>query len=459
MFINPLPFAIAIHDTDVLEDTMNIYKGVLLLGITALIFSNAVLADGTEALGSPGISIESGTGVTIAGTGLLSSPGKITIKVPGGASVKQALLYWEGFMTSNVPGDNTISVSRGSISADITGTLIGGPTRFFSNAHASVFRADITSTGLVGPGVSNLTVENLSFNRASNGAGVLVIYDDGSSEAFIDVRDGSDLAYIDFANPLDGTVLQMFTFPPEDKDRTAMVNLFFASVSGTASGFGLRPTAIEIATGGSTDILPNLLDSIAGDEWDAFTIAVNVPSGASTLSVQPFSRDDLGTGLKPASFDWLAGAFAIQPEGDPGRMTGGGSVFTLDGTRVTRGFEIHCDLRPPNNLEVNWAKGQRFHLTQLTSAVCTDSPAITQEPPRAPFDTFTAEGTGLLKGVPGATIRFVFVDAGEPGVNDTAMIKIWAPGDNPDVDDPVLDVSGFLNKGNIQAHKDNQSTL
>jgi hypothetical protein len=38
-------------------------------------------------------------------------------------------------------------------------------------------------------------------------------------------------------------------------------------------------------------------------------------------------------------------------------MTGGGSVFNIDDLRVTRDFQIHCDLREPNNLEVNWPQG------------------------------------------------------------------------------------------------------
>jgi hypothetical protein len=137
-----------------------------------------------------------------------------------------------------------------------------------------------------------------------------------------------------------------------------------------------------------------------------------------------------------------------------GRMTGGGSVFTVDNTRVTRGFEIHCDLSEPNNIEVNWPGGNNFHLLDLTSAVCTEDPNIIQEPPAAPFDTFNGEGTGKLNGVPGAPIQFVFVDAGEPGKSDTAMIQIWDVGATPGVDTPVLSVSGYLKKGNIQAHDD-----
>ena len=434
---------------------MNIYKGVLLLGITALIFSNAVLADGTEilGLGPPSIFIESGTGTAIGGAGLISSPGTITVKVPGGATIKQVLLYWEGFMRTSDDGDDTITVSRGSITEIIAGTLIGGSTKFFGGAYASTFRADITTTGLVGPGTNHLTVEGLSFTRRNNGAGVVVIYDDGSGDTTLDIRDGSDLAYIGFSSPLNATVPQTFDFPVANTSRTAMVNLHFASVSGTASGHGFRPTSIEITTGGVTSKLSDLLDSNNGDEWDAFAIAVNVPPGATDLTVEPFSRDDFGTGRTPASFDWLAAAFSIQEEGDPGRMTGGGSVFTLEGARVTRGFEIHCDLRDPNNIQVNWP-GNRFHLTDLTAAVCIDNVSIDQLPRSAPFDTFEGEGEGLLNGEPGATIDFTFVDAGEPGVNDTARIVIKNAGG-----DVVLDVSGNLKKGNIQAHLDNQSTL
>jgi len=296
-------------------------------------------------------------------------------------------------------------------------------------------------------------VEDLNFTRRDNGAGVVIIYDDGSGDTILEIRDGSDLAYIDFGSTLNATVPQTFNFPAASTSRTAMVNLHFASVSGTASGHGFRPTSIEITTGGATNTLSDLLDSNSGDEWDAFTIAVNVPPGATNLTVEPFSRDDFGTGRKPASFDWLAAAFSVQEEGDPGRMTGGGSVFTLEGARVTRGFEIHCDLRDPNNIQVNWP-GNRFHLTDLTAAVCIDNVSIDQLPRSAPFDTFEGEGDGLLNGDPGATIDFTFVDAGEPGVNDTARIVIKDAGGNV-----VLDVSGNLDRGNIQAHLDNQSTL
>lgn len=128
-----------------------------------------------------------------------------------------------------------------------------------------------------------------------------------------------------------------------------------------------------------------------------------------------------------------------------GRMTGGGSVF-MGETRFTHGFELHCDVNDlPNNLEVNWPDN-RFHLTALTSVVCTDDPALNPLPRKAGFDTYTATGVGLWNGQPGATIEFVFTDNGEPGTKDHATMTITPAGGSP------VTVDGFLQKGNHQAH-------
>ncbi len=134
------------------------------------------------------------------------------------------------------------------------------------------------------------------------------------------------------------------------------------------------------------------------------------------------------------------------------RMTGGGSVIDPIGTpstRVTHGFELHCDVaNVPNNLEVNWGKGNNFHLTSLTSTFCTNDSAIIPNPPAADFDTYNGTGTGKLNGVSGATIEFTFTDAGEPGKNDHATIVIKDSSSSI-----VLSVSGNLKNGNQQAHK------
>jgi hypothetical protein len=54
----------------------------------------------------------------------------------------------------------------------------------------------------------------------------------------------------------------------------------------------------------------------------------------------------------------LEGATILACPGSPGRMTGGGSVFETDGTRVTHGFELHCDVTDvPNTLRSIGALG------------------------------------------------------------------------------------------------------
>jgi uncharacterized repeat protein (TIGR01451 family) len=127
-----------------------------------------------------------------------------------------------------------------------------------------------------------------------------------------------------------------------------------------------------------------------------------------------------------------------------GRMTGGG---TIAGTSVHHGFELHCDkTKSPNNLEVNWGKGNRFHLESLTSAACSDDPSISEGQPVAAFDTYRGTGTGTYNGKPGATAEWVMTDAGEPGRNDTLQIKVTDASGNV-----VLDVSGKIT-GNHQAH-------
>lgn len=144
----------------------------------------------------------------------------------------------------------------------------------------------------------------------------------------------------------------------------------------------------------------------------------------------------------------------------PGRMTGGGSVFTTSGVRVTHGFELHCrvegpngatSIPTPNNLEINW-EGNRFHMETLDQAFCLDDANIAPQPPNAPFDTFIGHGLGRYNGVPGYNVWFQFTDAGEPGTSDTAFIHIL----DPDNINEVLKVeTNFLTFGNHQAHKAN----
>lgn len=138
----------------------------------------------------------------------------------------------------------------------------------------------------------------------------------------------------------------------------------------------------------------------------------------------------------------------VMPPAEKGRMTGGGSVFT-SATRVTYGFELKCDASDtPNSLEINWGKGNKFHLESLTTATCTDDMAIDPEHPAAGFDTYEGNGMGRYNGMPGATAHWIFTDAGEPGSSDTVLIHVWDASGSL-----VLEAMGSLNGGNNQAHK------
>ena len=307
---------------------------ILILGgvmLTIFMVSGA-FADGTETLGPPSIDIAQGTDILIAGTGLRTAgTSDITVEIPLGATVDQVLLYWEGTMSTNVAGDSTAIVNG----TEVIGTLIGGPTIFWSTAYSSAYRADITGLGEVGPGSNTLSISGIDYSRAVNGAGVFVIINDGSGLTDIQIRDGVDLAFFDFPSPRDTTVAQTFIFDPSAFDRTAALSLMVSSVEGIFNPDDGRPTVIEITVNGSLETYNNILENLDGEDWDSKTIYPLIPAGATDMTVQIFSRDDAGTGKLPASLSWLGAGLSV-PLPDIGcRVTGGGndtSGAALDGT-------------------------------------------------------------------------------------------------------------------------------
>lgn len=141
--------------------------------------------------------------------------------------------------------------------------------------------------------------------------------------------------------------------------------------------------------------------------------------------------------------------FGGLPTGNAGFLTGGGKLAATSTTPATTfGTELYCDTSTtPDNLQINWSKGQRFHLSTLTSASCTNDPSFSAGSPTAPFNTYQGSGSGSYDGVAGATATWTFTDHGEPGSNDTVALKVTDAGGNV-----VLNVSGTLSGGNIQAH-------
>jgi hypothetical protein len=138
-----------------------------------------------------------------------------------------------------------------------------------------------------------------------------------------------------------------------------------------------------------------------------------------------------------------------------GRFTGGGKQVELGGLTITKGLELDCDLRPPNNLEINWTDGagtHQFHMENFTSAVCSLNPDFSPVPPVAPINTMIGKGTGRFDGADGYTVEFTLEDHGEPGTQDRAGFKIYLTANPTQV---VLNFPiQLLTKGNLQAHFD-----
>jgi len=296
----------------------------VVLGVLMLFASvqGLALADGTEMLGAPSVPVAAGSGVAAAGVGLANGPGTISVTVPG--TPQQALLYWEVQRKDIVPPPSEDISVDGNVR---TGAAIGGPTDFFSGYDSVVYRTDITD--LVVSGANTLDIVSapgVAGQRVTNGAGVYVIYDDGTT-AEIAIRDGDDVAW---AGALDvtrqTTEAQTFTFAAEAIDRTASLSLFVASVADdTGKPIPVRPTAIDVSAGVVTVTYDNVLDSFDGDFWDTFNVGVLVPAGASSLTVQVKSADNLDLGINPASLVWIGAGLSVPvtpPQGGEGCTPG-----------------------------------------------------------------------------------------------------------------------------------------
>lgn len=303
----------------------------LRLVLGALLISTAVACViYTETLGPPDIGIGAGTDFVAAGTGLNSDgppfsaqDGTIEFTVPDTATVVQVLLYWSGQMLDGVAGvndDNTIVVNG----TEIVGTLIGGPAFFFSNGGAinvDAYRADVTSAldgsggPLVSPGLNVLDVSGLDYLAGPNlmngnqGAGVIVIYDDGGALSEIAVREGVDLAFCGFAEPRQTTIPQTFSFAPSDSARNGKLSLFVGSVGQDEPP---PPNALEITFDvGAPIVLVDPFASVDGNFWDAFTLAVPIPLFATELTVQPISGTVDSCPGGSASITWIAAAVSV----------------------------------------------------------------------------------------------------------------------------------------------------
>lgn len=290
------------------------------------------VATNTEQLGVPiGLTLASGSDILTDGVGLVDAqPGTLEIFVPVGATVEQVILYWEGqAATETEQGDTDEITLNGTITVE--GIRIGGPTGFLPDYWTSTYRADITDLNLINVGPNSITVEGLDFGQRNNGAGIMVVIDDGLTTADLQLRDGNDFAFFQYAPPLDTTVPVTFTFAASSEDREAALNLFVSSVAleDPSGEFG-RPSVIEISIDGVlAETLVDVLYNSSGPEWDALLYKLTIPAGATSITVQVLS-EDAGSGPfaghLPASLTWVAANFILFPpeqeDGDEGCTPG-----------------------------------------------------------------------------------------------------------------------------------------
>ena len=208
---------------------------------------------------------------------------------------------------------------------------------------------------------------------------------------------------------------------------------------------------------------PSTMNDAEDDECDNVTFSVPV--------VWVRAHDDNVLRAFQTSTCFVGGGVPIQ---DKNRMTGGGGLpivwpATDAGKSAHHGFMIHCfSFIQPDNLEINWGKGNSFHMTSITSSTCDNDPSTGSS--GATFNRIQGSGTGRYNGVPGATATWSFTDNGEPGAKDHGSLMVTTPfgpncivpNDAPDFTNGcvVIKADGFLTKdsplvgeGNYQAHQ------
>ena len=284
-------------------------------------------ADGTETLGQPSVPVASGTGVAVAGVGLFSQPASFSIEIPGDATVRQALLYYEaGHRTGDASGnapDQSVVVNGTTVVA----SRIGGPTEFYGDVLTATHRADVTALALVGPGTNTITVNGLDDDEVRDGAGLVVIYDQPNRQVQLSLVDGNDVAFANFAAPRNAAVPQTFSFDAATVERTATLALLTTSLhdpipAGIPNPSGNprnRPNFVDLTIGGTTTRLADPLGD-AAPEWDAGLLNVSIPAGATSLTVRYVSEYDQSGDL-PASVVWLGAALVVPLAQPPATTT------------------------------------------------------------------------------------------------------------------------------------------
>ncbi|MBW8827562.1 MAG: hypothetical protein JF603_14600 [Acidobacteria bacterium] len=176
-------------------------------------------------------------------------------------------------------------------------------------------------------------------------------------------------------------------------------------------------------------------------------LPLDIPVGTYTVVAKAWDTDQNKAG---GDYDVLTWTVIVAPTG------GTGDVTAVTG-KVSTDLTLRCN-GSPNQLSVKWGKSH-FDLSWVSQIVCWNDPTVDPKKPAAPFDSLYGSGSGSLcivnddvkaKKAPcgTGTIEWVLVDAGEPGSHDTQHVVV-----KDATGKVVLDSSGTLTDGNLQAHE------
>lgn len=261
-----------------------------------------------------GLSMASGA----AGLETIGGGGAVTVTVNIGGPVQAALLYWAGrdrpcpqsggaCVIPSQPYLDQVLVFDGN---PITGTIIGTegqPVSAGGPINNIGYLADVTNIVKArgtGPQSFAIADGDTSSNLFRlNGATLLVVYTDPSdtNSYRLIVFDGLDFAYGADPTPGPTQVTVPVTFN-HGSDTSARQAQLLVSVGDAEPG---RPDEIDITNNPS---LLNTLVGAAGPDWDSPVIAVSIPAGVSSTTVQLVSAP---VNQNPDSMLWELGALRV----------------------------------------------------------------------------------------------------------------------------------------------------
>lgn len=279
-----------------------------------------------------------GTDFVTAGTGTRSNDAEtITVEVPAGATVTDVFLYWSRRVVDPSDAPASEILVDGST---VAGSVVGGPIETSDDLNTPVtYLADLTGEGLVGAGTSSFTVEDDA--PGTEGASVLVFYNDGGDASEFSLWDGVDFAWGVTSEPAwrQNADPVTFTFTAAGEERSAQLVLFVGDVDG-----GDRPNQLDVTIGGgATQTVDQPFFAADGQEWDNYVQELTIPAGVSEVTVEPISPSDEPD---PASLLWAAAGLSVEPPEDDG----GGDGCTPGYWRQPHHFDSWVDHDPDDLL-------------------------------------------------------------------------------------------------------------